>query len=108
MNKYQGDSGGTFTVKNEGTNQHDLVGVVSWGEGCAAVGFLIMIDDKLLHSVQCKYGALMKISNEGNKQAQTYAASDLAYVLNISNVASHQHHNFLIISEKPTSSWCIS
>ena len=63
MNKYQGDSGGPFTVKNEETNQHDLVGVVSWGDGCAAVGFLIMIDDKLLHSVQCKYGALMKISN---------------------------------------------
>ena len=54
-------------------------------------GFLMMIDDIVLHSVQCKYGALMKISNEGNKQAQTYAASDLAYVLNILNVASHQH-----------------
>ena len=49
----------------------------------------MMIDDIVLHSVQCKYGALMEISNEGNKQAQTYAASDLAYVLNILNVASH-------------------
>ena len=68
----------------------------------------MMIDDIVLHSVQCKYGALMKISNEGNKQAQTYAASDLAYVLNILNVASHQHHNSLIVSKKPTSSWCIS
>jgi len=34
----QGDSGGPFTVKNEETNQHDLVGVVSWGMGCAADG----------------------------------------------------------------------
>ena len=33
----QGDSGGPFTVKNSTTSQHDLVGVVSWGEGCAAV-----------------------------------------------------------------------
>ena len=35
--EYQGDSGGPFTVKNEETNQHELVGVVSWGAGCAAV-----------------------------------------------------------------------
>jgi len=34
----QGDSGGPFTVKNSDTNQHDLVGVVSWGDGCAADG----------------------------------------------------------------------
>ena len=34
---FQGDSGGPFTVKSEETNQHDLVGVVSWGDGCAAV-----------------------------------------------------------------------
>jgi len=34
----QGDSGGPFTVKSEETNQHDLVGVVSWGDGCAADG----------------------------------------------------------------------
>jgi len=34
----QGDSGGPFTVKNEETKQHDLVGVVSWGDGCAADG----------------------------------------------------------------------
>ena len=33
----QGDSGGPFTVKNSSTSQHDLVGVVSWGYGCAAV-----------------------------------------------------------------------
>jgi len=33
----QGDSGGPFTVKSSSTNQHDLVGVVSWGYGCAAV-----------------------------------------------------------------------
>ena len=33
----QGDSGGPFTVKSSSTNQNDLVGVVSWGYGCAAV-----------------------------------------------------------------------
>ena len=33
----QGDSGGPFTVKNSSNNMHDLVGVVSWGYGCAAV-----------------------------------------------------------------------
>ena len=38
----QGDSGGPFTVKNSGTNKHDLVGVVSWGDGCAAVKMLIV------------------------------------------------------------------
>ena len=36
----QGDSGGPFTVKSSSTNQHDLVGVVSWGYGCAAVSKL--------------------------------------------------------------------
>merc|ERR1712053_2178 len=34
----QGDSGGPFTVKEE-TEQHSLVGVVSWGLGCAADSF---------------------------------------------------------------------
>ena len=33
----QGDSGGPFTVKSSSTSQHDLVGVVSGGFGCAAV-----------------------------------------------------------------------
>ena len=42
--KNQGDSGGPFTVKNEETNQHDLVGVVSWGMGCAAVGLFLYHD----------------------------------------------------------------
>ena len=32
-----GDSGGPLTVKNSLTNKHDLVGVVSWGWGCATV-----------------------------------------------------------------------
>ena len=27
-------------MKNSDTNQHDLVGVVSWGDGCAAVGMV--------------------------------------------------------------------
>ena len=31
----KGDSGGPFTVKNRDTNQHQLAGVVSWGDGCA-------------------------------------------------------------------------
>jgi len=34
----QGDSGGPFTVKGRTTNKHELVGVVSWGSGCAADG----------------------------------------------------------------------
>jgi len=34
----QGDSGGPLTVKSSSTSQHDLVGVVSWGYGCAADG----------------------------------------------------------------------
>jgi len=34
----QGDSGGPFTVKSSSTSQHNLVGVVSWGYGCAADG----------------------------------------------------------------------
>ena len=33
----QGDSGGPLTVKSSSTGQHDLVGVVSHGEGCAVV-----------------------------------------------------------------------
>ena len=37
-------------MKNSDTNQHDLVGVVSWGDGCAAVGMVNAGhgDDKLL------------------------------------------------------------
>ena len=27
-------------MKNSDSNQHDLVGVVSWGDGCAAVGIV--------------------------------------------------------------------
>ena len=34
----QGDSGGPFTVKNR-RGQHHLVGVTSWGGGCAQVRF---------------------------------------------------------------------
>ena len=30
-------------MKNSGTNKHDLVGGVSGGDGCAAVGMVIMI-----------------------------------------------------------------
>ena len=39
----QGDSGGPFTVKSSSTSQHDLVGVVSWGYGCAAVSIFISV-----------------------------------------------------------------
>ena len=46
----QGDSGGPFTVKSSSTNQHDLVGVVSWGYGCAAVSNLFFL--KLSHIPQ--------------------------------------------------------
>lgn len=34
----QGDSGGPFTVPGGTNNQHTLVGVVSWGDGCAQAG----------------------------------------------------------------------
>ena len=37
----KGDSGGPFTVKETTTEKHELVGVVSWGAGCAAVGKMI-------------------------------------------------------------------
>ena len=30
-------------MKNSDTNQHDLVGVVSWGDGCAAVGMMMIM-----------------------------------------------------------------
>ena len=39
----QGDSGGPFTVKSSSTSQHDLVGVVSWGYGCAAVSIFLCL-----------------------------------------------------------------
>ena len=42
-------------MKNSDTNQHDLVGVVSWGDGCAAVGMVNAGhgDDKLLLMIIC-------------------------------------------------------
>ena len=45
----QGDSGGPFTVKSSSTSQHDLVGVVSWGYGCAAVRILILLTYLTFH-----------------------------------------------------------
>ena len=37
------DGGGPLTVKNNSTNKHDLVGVFSWGYGCAAVSIFISL-----------------------------------------------------------------
>ena len=44
-------------MKNSDTNQHDLVGVVSWGDGCAAVRMVIAGhgDDKLLPMIKVNY-----------------------------------------------------
>ena len=36
----QGDSGGPFTVPNE-RGRHQLVGITSWGAGCAEVKLLV-------------------------------------------------------------------
>ena len=47
----QGDSGGPFTVKSGSTSQHDLVGVVSWGYGCAAVSCSFTFFPQLLISI---------------------------------------------------------
>ena len=43
----QGDSGGPFTVKKD--DQHSLVGIVSWGEGCGDVSQLF-ICRKIFHN----------------------------------------------------------
>ena len=36
----QGDSGGPMTVEDDTTKQHSLVGVTSWGDGCAKVSII--------------------------------------------------------------------
>ena len=38
-----GDTGGPLTVKSSLNNQHDLVGVHSWGYGCRAVSIFISV-----------------------------------------------------------------
>ena len=43
-----GDSGGPFTVKNAG-NQHELVGVVRWGLGCAVVSWSPLVHQLSVH-----------------------------------------------------------
>ena len=43
-----GDSGGPLTVKNSLTKKHDLVGIVSWGAGCAAVSFFSILLETIL------------------------------------------------------------
>ena len=55
LSSIQGDSGGPLTLKNRRTNQHNLVGVVSWGYGCAAVScfLLFMIFLILLLRMDC-------------------------------------------------------
>ena len=42
-----GDSGGPLTVKSSSTSQHDLVGVVSHGGGCALRNILLSIKSAL-------------------------------------------------------------
>ena len=47
----QGDSGGPFTVKSA-AGQHELVGAVSWGYGCAAVSIVYRVSC-ILYRVSC-------------------------------------------------------
>ncbi len=52
----QGDSGGPMTVKNESA-QHTLVGITSWGEGCAKV--------RNVQQYRHRARLIMRFGNEG-------------------------------------------
>jgi secreted trypsin-like serine protease len=64
----QGDSGGPLVSFNSGEDQHELIGLVSWGDGCAEPG---------------KYGVYTRISayrdwiDEQSQSVQTYERSEV-------------------------------
>ena len=62
----QGDSGGPFTVKSSSTNQNDLVGVVSWGYGCAAVSTSKKLSRSFVFFQEGMFGVYVEVAKLRN------------------------------------------
>ena len=73
-------------MKNSGTNKHDLVGVVSWGDGCAAVGIVIMMLVIMLLVIMMLVTIVHEVGGDKDDEGGDYDRHNLVAVNTIKSV----------------------